>query len=95
VQLPPDAPPAVGRDVIYAGISSEVEALDFLETSIDVEEVLKASDVAIAPGMYTLMAAPKTGGDPMMVDGKYTTTFQQREDGSWKIHRVIFDSNVP
>jgi len=95
VQLPPDAPPNVGRDVIYEGISGDFEALDYPAMAIDVEEVLTAGDLAIARGMYTLEAVPKAGGDRIFADGKYTTTFQRQADGSWKIYRDIFNSNVP
>ncbi len=45
-------------------------------------EVLLAGDLAIARGMYTVNLAPRDGGDPILVDGKYTTTFQRQPDGS-------------
>jgi uncharacterized protein (TIGR02246 family) len=95
VQSSPGAPPNVGRDVIYEGIRSEVEQLDYQDMVIEVEEVLTAGDFAVARGMYSLKVVPMGGGDPIPVDGKYTTTFQRQPDGSWKIFRDIYNSNVP
>ena len=95
VQSSPGAPPNVGRDVIYAGVSSEVKEVDYQDMIIEVEEVLAGGEYAIARGNYSLVVVPMAGGDPMSVDGKYTTTFQRQPDGSWKIHRDIYNSNVP
>jgi uncharacterized protein (TIGR02246 family) len=95
VQLPPGAPPNVGRDTIFASISANMMQGTYEDMDIHVEEVLVAGDLAIARGMYTVTFVPNDGSDPVFVDGKYTTTFQQQPDGSWKIYRDIFNSNVP
>ena len=95
VQLPPNAPPNVGRDVILADISGAMELYAYRDMDIQVDEVLVAGDLAIARGMYTVSLVPRDGSDPILVDGKYTTTFQRQPDGSWKIYRDIFNSNVP
>ncbi|MCO5212851.1 MAG: nuclear transport factor 2 family protein, partial [Caldilinea sp.] len=95
VQLPPNAPPNVGRDVIFASISGAMEHYAYRDMDIQVDEVLVAGDLAIARGMYTVSLVPRDGSDPILVDGKYTTTFQRQPDGSWKIYRDIFNSNVP
>ncbi|MFN2199909.1 MAG: YybH family protein [Caldilineaceae bacterium] len=95
VQSPPGAPPNVGRDAIFNDISGAMEAFAFEDMQIDVEEVLVAGDLAVARGPYTVTYVPKDGSDPIFVDGKYTTTFQRQPDGSWRIYRDIFNSNVP
>jgi len=95
VQLPPDASPNVGRDTIYESISGAMQVFAFEDMQIDVEEVLLAGDFAIARGMYTVTYVPHDGSESIFVDGKYTTTFQRQPDGSLKIYRDIFNSNVP
>lgn len=95
VQLPPGAPPNVGRDVIFASISGAMEHYGYRDMDIHVDEVLFAGELAIARGMYTVTLVPRDGSEPILVDGKYTTTFQRQPDGSWKIYRDIFNSNVP
>jgi uncharacterized protein (TIGR02246 family) len=95
VQLPPGAPPNVGRDTIFASISANMMQGTYEDMDIHVEEVLVAGDLAIARGMYTVTFVPNDGSDPVFVDGKYTTTFQRQPDGSLMIYRDIFNSNVP
>ena len=95
VQLPPGAPPNVGRETIFASISANMAQGAYEGMDIHVDEVLVAGDFAIARGMYTVTFVPNDGSDPLFVDGKYTTTFQRQPDGSLKIYRDIFNSNVP
>jgi uncharacterized protein (TIGR02246 family) len=95
VQSPPGAPPNVGRDTIFSSISAAMEQFAFEDMQIEVDEVLVAGDLAIARGLYTVTYVPHNGSDPIPVDGKYTSTFQQQPDGSWKLYRDIFNSNVP
>jgi uncharacterized protein (TIGR02246 family) len=95
VQQPPGAPPNIGRDVIFSNISADLEQGTYEDFQIEIDEVLVAGDLAVARGLYTLTYLPSDGSDPILVDGKYTTTFQQQADGSWKIFRDIFNSNVP
>jgi uncharacterized protein (TIGR02246 family) len=94
VQLPPGAPPNVGREAIFASIKGAMEQIAFEEMEINIEEVLVADDLAIARGLYTVNYVPHDGSDPIPVDGKFTSTFQLQPDGSWKLHRDIFNSNV-
>ncbi len=94
VQLPPGAPPNVGRDVISDSINAAMAQIAFEDMDIHVDEVLVAGDLAIARGMYTVTYVPHDGSDPIPVDGKYTSTFQRQQDGSWKLYRDIFNSNV-
>ena len=81
--------------VIFASISGAMEHYAYRDMDIHVDEVLLDGDLAIARGMYTVMLEPRDGSDPILVDGKYTTTFQRQADGSWKIYRDIFNSNTP
>ena len=95
VQSPPGAPPNVGREMIYTSIAGAMEVFAFDNMQIDIDEVLVAGDLAIARGLYTVTYVPHDGSAPIPVDGKYTSTFQRQADGSWKLYRDIFNSNVP
>ncbi len=95
VQSPPDAPPNVGRTAIFDSISAAMDLFTFTDMQIGIDEVLVAGDLAIARGLYMVTYVPSDGSDPILVDGKYTSTFQRQPDGSWRLYRDIFNSNVP
>ncbi len=95
VQLPPGNPPVAGREAIYDRISNDLASTAYSEFAITNEDVEVNGDLAFARGNYVLTFAPKSGGEPMDLDGKYMTIFHQQPDGSWKIYRDIFNSNVP
>jgi ketosteroid isomerase-like protein len=44
---------------------------------------------------YVHPNAPKAGGPESLFDGKFLTVFKRQPDGSWKIYRDCFNSNVP
>jgi len=95
VQLPPDFPMNVGRDQIREWMEGMFESFRFLEFDIAEEDVEASGDVASAYGTYTWLAEPRAGGDQISYDGKFLTLFRKQPDGSWKIYRDVFNSNVP
>jgi ketosteroid isomerase-like protein len=72
-----------------------LEVFSFTEFEIFTEEVQTAGDWAYARGNYTALLDMKESGDQVPLDGKFLTIFEQQSDGSWLIHRDIFNSNVP
>ena len=94
VQLPPDAPPVVGKSQIREKLRGVLDAFRF-DMQIRTEEARSAGGWASARGTYTATLTPKRGGDPVPIDGKFLTIFARQPDGSWKIYRDIFNSNVP
>ena len=95
IQLPPGAPPVVGKEAIRAGLEFEVSLFDFEDMEITLEEVSWAGGhLAYAWGTYTVTLIPWGGGDPIYIDGKFMTVFERQWGGSWKIHRDMFNSNV-
>ena len=95
VQLPPGNPPVAGKEAIYDRISNDLASTAYSEFAITNEDVEVNGDLAFARGNYVVTFAPKSGGEAMDLDGKYMTIFRQQPDGSWKIHRDIFNSNGP
>ena len=94
VQMPPDSPPVIGKEQIRASNKGVLDQFTF-NMGITNEEVRVAGDWAFARGTYTATLTPKEGGEAIFIDGKYMTILERQPDGSWKIHRDIFNSNVP
>ena len=86
VQSPSDMPSNVGRDANFNNISAAMELFTFADMQIGIEEGLVAGDLAIARGLYTVTYVLHDGGDPIPVDGKYTSTFQRQPDDSWRLN---------
>ncbi len=95
VQMPPNEPLLNGRDQIRTRNKAVLDRFIFDMRSINIEEVSIAGDWAFAWGTYSATLTPKEGSETIPIDGKYMTIFQKKSDGSWKIHRDIFNSNVP
>jgi uncharacterized protein (TIGR02246 family) len=95
IQLPPGEPPVVGKEAIRARNKAALTDLFDISMSITNEEVVVGGEWSVARGVYTATLTPKAGGDNVLVDGKYMTLLRLQPDGSWKIYRDIFNSNVP
>ena len=57
---------------------------------LDIVEVEQHGDTAIEVGQYTLSSAD----DQVMDAGKYVVIWKH-EDGTWKLHRDIWNSSLP
>ena len=93
VQMPPGVPANVGKENIYSSLLGFMEIFSFSNMQIQTEEVQVVGDWAYARGTYTVTYIPNDGSDPIFIDGKYMSIFQKQSDGSWKLHRDIFNSN--
>jgi uncharacterized protein (TIGR02246 family) len=93
VQMPPDEAPVVGKDQLRQRNGG---ALDLFVVDIEItnEEVEVDGSLAFSRGHYVATFSPKDGAQPIPVDGKFMTILKRQTDGSWKIHRDIFNSNV-
>lgn len=94
VQMPPGSPPIIGTEEIGAGTLAFLDAFTVDSFEIYIDEVQLAGDLAFARGTYSGVYTPKDGGEGFAEDGKYLTVFQRQPDGSWKIHRDIFNLNT-
>ena len=92
VQMPPDEPAVVGKERIRARNQGVADQFRF-DIGITNEEVRTAGDWAFARGTYRASLTPKQGGKPIPIDGKYMTILARQPNGSWKIHRDIFNSS--
>ena len=94
IQMPPDSPPVIGMEQIRARNTAVSDQFTVDSIEITNEEVRVAGDWAYARGTYTATLTPRQGGEALFIDGKYMTILERQPDGSWKIHRDIFNSNV-
>jgi uncharacterized protein (TIGR02246 family) len=94
VQMPPDAPAITGRSQIRESIRRLLADFRF-DMQIRTDEVRSAGDWGFARGTYSATLTSKEGGATIPIDGKFMTILARQADGSWKIHRDIFNSNVP
>lgn len=94
IQMPPDAPPNIGKKEISAFTKNLMESMPVSEMVINLEEVRETSEWGFSRGNYWFVTqSPK--GDSVKVTGKFLTVFEKQEDGSWKIVRDIFNFNAP
>ncbi len=92
VQMPPNEPPVIGKEAIRARNKGVLDRFAFSMT-ITNHEVGVGGDWAFARGTFAATLTPKAGGAAVSIDGKYMTILARQPDGSWKIHRDIFNSN--
>ncbi len=94
VQMPDGAPSRIGKPELRVRTRDMLAVWSLEFGAEDTQEVRVAGDWAFSRGTYTATFTPRAGGRPFMVDGKFLTIFQRLPDGTWKIHRDIFNSNV-
>ena len=93
IQLPPGEPSVAGFDALKARNGAALGAFD-VTMDINLEESVILGDFAYSRGTYTARFTPKAGGPAMPVDGKFLSILVRQADGSWRIHRDMFNSNT-
>lgn len=95
VMLAPDQPAVVGKEAVrewyrgfYATFNTELRH----EPPV---EVYAVGDVVVARGVAGGTAAPKAGGPALTMNNKMIMLFRRQADGSLKVWRVAFNSNMP
>jgi uncharacterized protein (TIGR02246 family) len=92
LQMPPGEPAVAGKANIRTRNRAALDLFTF-DMSITNQEIQTAGDWAYSRGVYQARLSPKAGGEPMQIDGKYMTILARQADGSWRIHRDIFNSS--
>jgi|WetSurMetagenome_2_1015567.scaffolds.fasta_scaffold922100_1 ketosteroid isomerase-like protein len=63
--------------------------------AINPVEIVVNGPWAFSRGSYTQDLTARSNGKTIHVDGKFLTVFKRQMDGSWKLYRDCFNSNVP
>jgi len=91
IQLPPNQAAPQGKAAIQAWYEAFPPFSNFQEQSLEIEG---QADLAYDRGTYSMTVTPP-GAAPIEDRGKYLTIYRKQADGSWKIARVMFNSDLP
>jgi len=94
IQMPPGAPPNVGKEKIRIYIKNMMTSTPISEMVINSEEVRESGEWGFSRGNYWIIITPEEG-EKVKISGKFLTVFEKQIDGSWKIARDIFNYNAP
>jgi len=97
IQMRPDAPSRTKQELdtqVPGAFKARVEA-NAVKMTITPLEIVVAGLWAYSRGTYLQDLVAKATRQAVHVDGKFLTVFRKQPDGSWKIFRDCFNSNVP
>jgi uncharacterized protein (TIGR02246 family) len=93
VVMPQGMPAVRGRAAMSQYNAGMFSMFTVSNASFSTTELIVAGDYAIETGVYRMTMKPKTG--PALPDtGKYISIWQRQSDGSWKMARDIFNSDL-
>lgn len=92
VYLPDNSPPVTSRnDLERVAVSAFGRYRNNIR--IDPVEIVLLGEWAFAQAHVTGNAVPRGDGNPLVVDRKEIVLFRRQADGSWRIARLIGNSN--
>ena len=92
VRLPPSGPEVSGPSNIKKWLAAYPLYSDFAVRALEIEG---AGDWAWVRGRYSIKMAAAPGA-PMLPDsGKYLEIWKKQADGSWRVFRDIWNSDIP
>jgi ketosteroid isomerase-like protein len=91
IVLPPNQAAVQGKAAIQAWMEAPPPLSNFQTKSLEIEG---RGDLAYDRGTYSLTVTP-VGAAPIDVHGKFLTILRKQADGSWKILRDIWNSDLP
>jgi uncharacterized protein (TIGR02246 family) len=95
ILMPPNHSPLEGKQAIkkyLTEIASQFQASNF---QLSILEVDVQGDTTIVRGTYSANITILGVDAPMEDRGKTLQVWKKQADGSWKIHRDIWNSNMP
>jgi uncharacterized protein (TIGR02246 family) len=92
VLMPQGQPAIFDKENIRPLYEAVMKEMQFRSQS-KVMDVEVSGDLGYFWCSYTLTATPKTGGESLEVAGKYLCIVKRQDDGSWKITKLIDNSD--
>jgi uncharacterized protein (TIGR02246 family) len=92
ILMPQGQPAVIGKNAIRSLYQSFFEQFT-VKGKGRVVEVEVSGDLGYFWSSYTLTATPKTGGDQIKGEGKSVFIVRRQADNSWKIARLIDNSD--
>jgi ketosteroid isomerase-like protein len=90
IEMPPNQAAVQGKADIQAWEEAFPPFSNFLEQSLEIEG---QGDLAFDRGTYSMTLTP-AGAAPIEDHGKYLTIWRKQADGSWKVLRAMYNSDV-
>lgn len=94
IALPPHEAMVRGRQAIREGMARDMAEYNLRDLQLTTVEVEVSGDFAVEVGNYSISVQPP-GMGPMTDRGKYAVVWKQQPDGSWKLHRDIWNTDMP
>ncbi len=91
VRMPPNITIIEGREAIRARAEASQPFTSFTVTPLEIDGL---GDLAFARGTFTSTRAPEDA-DPITESGKFIQILRKQPDGSWRIFRDIWNSDLP
>jgi uncharacterized protein (TIGR02246 family) len=88
--LPPDVPRSDGREAVQRFWQGAIDA-GLRELTLQTTEVEEVGDIAYEVGTGALKAT--AGGTAQAVSVKYVVIWRRGEEGTWRLHRDIWNMN--
>lgn len=95
IVMPPNEPPIEGKQAIEKSLTELISKLQLSNLQLSISEVDVQGDTAIVRGAYSSNITVPGMDVPMEDRGKTLTVWKKQADGSWKLHRDIWNSNMP
>lgn len=95
IVMPPNEPPTEGKQAIEKSLAELISKLQLSNLQLSISEVDVQGDTAIVRGTYSSNITVPGMDVPMEDRGKTLTVWKKQADGSWKLHRDIWNSNMP
>ena len=94
VKMAPTAPATYGIEDLRACTKPLFDAFA-IEMDFNPKEIKVNGDWASAHGTFSATMTPKAGGELLYMDAKTISILMRQADGSGKIARNCYNSNVP
>lgn len=94
VKMAPDAPATYGKEELRTSTKPLFDNFT-IEMDYYCEEIQVDGDLGFARGTFTATMTPMAGGEPLYMDAKTLGIYKRQVDGSWKLARNCYNSNVP
>lgn len=91
IEMPPNQAAVQGKASIQAWMEASPRFSNFQEQSLEIEG---QGDFAYDRGTYS-MTLTSPGAAPIEDHGKYLTIWRKQADGSWKVLRAMYNSDLP
>jgi ketosteroid isomerase-like protein len=95
IVMPPNGPACATKEAILRLYQEDAELnIEHVDTSV-AEDVRVSGNTAVAWGMDTGTATPRSGGAPVPFNLKWLMVFERQSDGAWKCLYEMWNDNNP